>query len=125
MINEESNSYLCYLRLSSFTTVIWRMESYESHKSLNKNNFTLFFTVRKRSCGKVMFLHLSVILSMGGVCPSTCWDTPPQADTPWHTPPRQTPLPGQTPPLADGYCYGRYAFYWNAFLLFMKFTLHL
>ena len=49
----------------------------------------LSFTVRKRSCGKVMFLHLSVILSTGGgVCPSACWDTPhgqtpPWADTPW------------------------------------------
>ena len=54
-------------------------------------------TVRKRSCGKVMFLHLSVILSTGGVCPSACWDTHPS----WaDTPPRQTP-PGQTPPWAD------------------------
>ena len=26
------------------------------------------FTVRKRRCGKVMFLHLSVILFTGGVC---------------------------------------------------------
>ena len=62
------------------------------------------------SYGKVMFLHLSVILSMGGVCPSACWDTPPdrhpQADTPsGQTPPlgrhplwADTPS-GQTPPL--------------------------
>ena len=27
------------------------------------------FTVRKRSCGKVMFLHLSEILFAGGLCP--------------------------------------------------------
>ena len=39
-------------------------------------------TVRKQSCGKAV-LHLSVILSMGGVCHSTCWVyTPPPADTP-------------------------------------------
>ena len=49
-------------------------------------------TVRKRSCGKVMFLHLSVSHSVhggvGGVCLSACWDTPPWVDTP----------AGQTPP---------------------------
>ena len=35
------------------------------------NSFTntfLFFTARKRSCGKVMFLHVSVILLTGGAC---------------------------------------------------------
>ena len=33
--------------------------------------------------------------------------------TPWA----DTPPPGQTPaPLVDGYCSGRYASYWNAFL---------
>ena len=55
---------------------------------------------------KVMFLHLSVILSREGcVCLSACWDTPPQqttnppgADTP--VPRQQTP-PEQTPPKAD------------------------
>ena len=45
-----------------------------------------------RSCGKVMFLHLSVILSRGGVCLSACWDTPPG----------QTPPPQQTATAADG-----------------------
>ena len=33
-----------------------------------------------------------------------------------HTPPGRQP-PGQTPPPRDGYCSGRYASYWNAFLL--------
>ena len=68
------------------------------------------FTVRKRSCGKVMFYTcLSVILFMGGggVCPSACWDTHPlppgTRDTPKNqrqTPPRtrgRHPA-GQTPP---------------------------
>ena len=49
----------------------------------------------QRSCGKVMFLHLSVILSTGGCLPQC--------------------MLGYTPP-ADGYCSGRYASYWNAFL---------
>ena len=43
--------------------------------------------------------------------------TPLGRHTQWaDTPPVQTP-PGQTHPQADGYCSGRYASYWNAFLL--------
>ena len=35
-----------------------------------------FITARKRSCGKVMFLQVSVILSTGGVCiPACTWAT--------------------------------------------------
>ena len=57
----------------------------------------------QRSCGKVMFLHLSVILSTGEVC---FWaDTPSRphwADAPQQTPlgrpPRQTHPPGRHPP---------------------------
>ena len=71
------------------------------------------FTVRKRSCRKVMFLHLSVIVSTGGgVCQCTprvdnpLGRQPPQADNPHgqtppgsHPPPRQTPTsPGRHPP---------------------------
>ena len=98
---------------------------------------------------KVMFLHLSVILSTGGgICLSACWDTTPpppgpgsrdQAHPPGtrHTPlgpgpPDQAPPPrGQVPPgpdtppdqtppprSRDGYCCGRYASYWNAFLFY-------
>ena len=48
-----------------------------------------FFTVRNRSCGKVMFSRASVILSTGGRC------TPPWADTP--SPDRQTPTLGRHP----------------------------
>ena len=45
------------------------------------------------SCGKVMFLHMSVTLSTGGV-----WCL---ADNPWADTPTlgQHPHPGQTPPL--------------------------
>ena len=78
-------------------------------------NVIFKFTVRKQSCGKVMFSQACVKNSVhGGVCLSACWDTPPWRQTPspggrhpsleadthrW----RQTPLdrhpPGQTPPL--------------------------
>ena len=42
----------------------------------------------------------------------------PPADTPLGRHPLDRHPPGQTPPPpADGYCCGRYASYWNAFLL--------
>ena len=45
-------------------------------------SWALFYRPQ-RSCGKVMFLHLSIYTPRGGgVCLSACWDTP----------------PGQTPP---------------------------
>ena len=108
-------------------------------------------TVRKRSCGKVMFLHLSVSHSVHRrVCLSACWDTPtlgrhhplgrhlplgrhpPRADTPLpsaccdtHTPAKcmlgYTPLPSACWD-RHGYCCGRYASYWNAFLFNKQFT---
>ena len=82
----------------------------------------------QRSCDKVMFLHLSVILSTGGVSQHALGKTPPPppADTPsladtsplGRHPPQTHPPLGQTPQHpADGYCSGRYASYWNAFLL--------
>ena len=45
----------------------------------------------QRSWGKVMFLHVSVILFTGGVCLSACWDTTPPR-------PRTPPLGADTPP---------------------------
>ena len=62
--------------------------------------------VAERQC---FYTCLSVILfTGGGVClPSACWDTHPRA--------------GQTSP--GGQCSGRYASYWNAFLLFLKSSL--
>ena len=96
------------------------------------------FYCPQRSCGKVMFLHLSVILSTGECLADTYpwadtplgrhphWaDTPlghPLGRPPWQTPRGKTPpwtdTPRQTLPLspAYGYCSGRYASYWNAFL---------
>ena len=78
----------------------------------------------QRSCSKVMFLHMSVILSTGG----PVWQTHPLADTPSpDTPWADIPLgqtapqsPWQTPP-SDGHCSRRYASYWNAFLYFEYF----
>ena len=80
----------------------------------------------QRSCGKVMFLDLTVILSTGG-CVSHCMlgYTPTlgrEADHLDRLPLGRHPNPRQTPP-ADGYCSGRY--YWNAFLFGLYFILDL
>ena len=104
----------------------------------------------QRSWGKVMFLHVSVILFTrgGGVCPIACWDTPPEpeAGTPPQTRGRHPPRPGTPPGTRDRHplpgsrhpsgiissqrsafweiraTSGRYASYWNAILL--KYSCH-
>ena len=113
------------------------------------NQYFIFFTASKRSCGKAMFSHLSVILSTMGVCiPGCTW-----AGLLWWkgmcgeggmvkggvvkgvmkkgcgnrgvvngmskgcTPPRET--------TGDGQHSGRYASYWNAFLLLHAFSTYL
>ena len=48
----------------------------------------------RRSWGKVMFLHVSVIVFTGGVCISACWDTPPPQEDTRKTPPKTYP-PGR------------------------------
>ena len=65
--------------------------------------------------GKVIFLHLSVILFTGGVCLSACWDTTPQDQAPpWS---RHTPLHSACWEIRS--TSGWYASYWNAILLFL------
>ena len=87
-------------------------------------------SARKRSCGKVMFLQLSVILFTAGGVPAPPWaGTPLLAGTPpgqvhplgRYTSPGQVRPPSRYTPLAmhTGIrsTSGRYASYWNAFLL--------
>ena len=62
-----------------------------------RNNHLLHHYRPQRSCGKVMFLHLSVILFTGGVSQHALGQT-----QPWAPPRTDTPsTPGQTPPWAD------------------------
>ena len=56
-----------------------------------------------------MFLHLSVILSTGGMSASVHAGIHP----PWQTPPWADTHPRADTPQADGYCSGRYASHVN------------
>ena len=84
----------------------------------------------QRTWGKVMFSQVCVKNSVhggtGGVCLSACWDTQPPEHTP--PPPGRHPSWGDflytdTPvgrhPSSSHCCSRRYAFYWNAVLLFL------
>ena len=88
---------LCqFLHLFSNNRISWSLKEFSGIVGTTLLVFFHFYRPQ-RSCGKVMFLHLSVILFTGGL-----------ADTTGQIPP---PLPG------DGHCSGKYASYWNAFLL--------
>ena len=71
----------------------------------------------QRSWGKVMFLHVSVILFTGGSAPLHAWVHPPLEQTPSGT--RQHPPHPHPQRSACGEIWatsGRYASYWNAIL---------
>ena len=97
------------VRLSCSTHKHWTWHFVVSHVQCHDNGDVMFLSVHyyrsQRSCGKVMFSQVFVILFTGeGV-----WQTPlgrhPWADTLGQTPPEQTPpgqtSPRQTPPRAD------------------------
>ena len=92
-------------RMYLFHNQCWIQDFPEGRQS--QSRALTYYYRPQRSCGKVMFLHLSVILSMGGGCLPQCmlgytppanpsWADTPQADN-THTPPGRHP-PGQTPP---------------------------
>ena len=59
----------------------------------------IIFTIHKRSCGKVMFLHLFVILLTGGRCTPLGTHTPlDRHPLDRHTPYADTAPPGGSPP---------------------------
>ena len=69
-----------------------------------QSSLAMIITARKRSCGKVMFLHLSLSHSVhmgGGVYPSMQWAgkgcTSPGRQPPGQTPLGKHPLWGDTP----------------------------
>ena len=87
-----------------------RLHNLQHNQTLHRGGklFSRCFYRPQHSCGKEMFLRLSVSHSVhGGVSAG-------------QNPPGQTPLgrhpTGHTDSPADGYCCGRYASYWNVFL---------
>ena len=90
--------------------------------------YIFIFSDRNSICGKVMFSQACVKNSVhggGGIpaCYGACISLGRHSPRQLSTPPRQTStasprqtLPGRHP-LQDGHCSGRYASYWNAFLL--------
>ena len=87
-------SYMLCVLVKNFELVF---EEDQKEPVIFKNRSSVCYRLQ-RSCGKVMFLHVSVILFREGVWQA---DPPPQADTA----PR------------DDHCSGRDASYWNGFLL--------
>ena len=81
-----------------------------------------YFYRPQRSWGKVMFLHVSVILFTGGLPQCMLGYTALERTLP---PPRRRPLPGRHLPTVSSTCWeiwatsGWYASYWNAYLLFL------
>ena len=70
-----------------------------------------------------MFSQASVILSTGGCTPPWADKPPPGRQGPHRQtspPPADTPPLGETPTPGDSQCSGRYASYWNAFLLSLR-----
>ena len=86
----------------------WYMSSCNtSDQAIGSEHLDLYLDLYRpqRSWGKVMFLHVAVILFTGGGCPIACWDTPPK--TRGRHPPDQRQAPqeqtspwDQAPPMS-------------------------
>ena len=91
------------------------------HKVLTANKYGGFYyemiiTGRNEVVAKVIFLHLSVILFTEGTPPPQSRH-PPGADTPQEQTPSRSRHPPREAHSSIRSTSGRYAFYWNAFLL--------
>ena len=112
LVDGDNSSIVPWKRRNIISLIVYRMESncakrrknYDvktlCHVTFKKTGFQdvgYFITVRNEVT-KVMFLQVSVCTQGGGggVCLSTCWDTPPE-QTPWE----QTPPRSRHPPRAD------------------------
>ena len=65
-MSPRSQPYTSFCRLPLFSSAEAKMENHQCNKT------EMFFTARKRSCLKEMFLHLAVILFIGGI--SVQWE---------------------------------------------------
>ena len=93
-----------------------KSSNYCTEDKVSKAYARLVFIHNVTKFAKVMFLHLSVCPQWGGGSASVhAWIPHPPGS---GTPPRDLAPPS---PIADGYCCGRYASDWNAFLLYYFF----
>ena len=121
----------------------WRIQDSPKGEPTPEGEAQIYYYHPQRSCGKVMFLHVSVTLFTGGSLSGnpprqrspwteTPWtETPatetPQTEPPWTDtpsdidPPDRDP-PGQRPPNRT-VTSGRYASHWNTFLFGNNFLL--
>ena len=81
-------------------------------KEKRRFTYTAHYYRPQCSCSKVMFLNLSDSVHSG------VWAEVPPGRHPM--PIRQTPPWAETPLPGDGHCSGRYASYWNTFLLLVN-----
>ena len=114
----------CIPRKGCLRFFLKNYDIYPTSKSFT--SLTLFFTVRNE-VAKVMFLHLSAGIPL---LPGSKHPPPPREQVPPRSrhppgagkppreqaPPRSRHPPREQTPPADGYCCGRHASYWNAFL---------
>ena len=87
---------------SSLSEVRFKLHEVALREVMSQCNYSPLNYRPQRSCGKVVFLHLSVILFTGSCLADAPKQTPPLGRHPaWaDNSPRQT-LPRQTPPQAD------------------------
>ena len=91
---------------------------YPRKRNIPMTTFVVIITARKRSLRRLCFYtSLSIIMFTGEVCLSACWDS---RNSPWEqTPPLGAEFPPTSHPPLRSACWesGRYASYWNAYLL--------
>ena len=96
------------------------MKLYISMNAIVKFSLVGIFTIRNSSCGNVMFSHLSVILFTGGIMcgrwACVAGDMRGRGHA-WQGGKRARGEGACVHGRRDVHCSGRYASYWNAFLL--------
>ena len=108
-VNPELEVTQMWQRLNYINVTLFWFTVLVMHRTLDSSyhdKSTAFYRWQ-RSWGKVMFLHVCVILLTGGVCLSTCWDTPLARQTP--TPSQGYPLARQPPSAVHSGRYGQQA----------------
>ena len=121
--NKWNTSWIPMTKLANHRNSLILFETRDALPTEVSANFHIYRP--QRSCGQGNIFTPVCHSVHRGVCLSACWDTntPPEQTPPWeqNPPPEQTPPGADTPPReADSSIRstsGRYASYWNEFLL--------